>query len=217
MYPKAYCDMSNGGWTLIARFSNADSKNWMSTSGNFWYDRLTYFGYTVSTNSNRDMISKAFWEVKANEFKITRSDDSSHTALLQTTSNCLSGGTFRSKITSYGNFRNGAVWASDQCRGNCRVRYGGQYKSTNGFEKYSCSSGIQSSNYIGFWCDWSGGDGAVMMIGGGGSGCDRADHGIGITEENEAKFGSGTLPEYDFGYSADDSQTSRYSLNLWVR
>ena len=32
--------------------------------------------------------------------------------LLQTTGNCLAGQTFRSKITSYGDFRNGKVWAS---------------------------------------------------------------------------------------------------------
>ena len=55
-----------------------------------------------------------------------------------------------------------------------------------------------------------------MMIGGGGSACARADHGIGITEENAAKFGGGT-PHYDFGYHADNSQTTAYSLNLWVR
>ena len=35
------------------------------------------------------MISEAFWKVGASEFKITRSGDSSHTALLQTSSNCF--------------------------------------------------------------------------------------------------------------------------------
>ncbi len=44
----------------------------------------------------------------------------------------IQGRTFRSKITSYGNFRNGAVWASDQCQGSCPVVYGGQYKTTVG-------------------------------------------------------------------------------------
>ncbi|XP_028419278.1 uncharacterized protein LOC114545129 [Dendronephthya gigantea] len=72
---------------------------------------------------------------------------------------------------------------------------------------------IQSSNYIGFWCDWSNGDGAVMMIGGGGSACDRADHGVGITEEDQAKFG-GSTPRHDFGYNV---APSTYSFNLWVR
>jgi hypothetical protein len=55
-----------------------------------------------------------------------------------------------------------------------------------------------------------------MMIGGGGRGCARADHGIGITEENEAKFG-GSRPRYDFGYNANNNPPSKYSLNLWVR
>ncbi|CAB4044479.1 Hypothetical predicted protein [Paramuricea clavata] len=209
--------MDNNGWSLISRFSNHDSKNWIQ-NGEFWLDKSSSYGNPKSPSDNRDMISEAFWKVKGNEFKITRSDDSSHTALLQTTSNCLQGRTFRSKITSYGNFRNRAVWASDQCRGRCSVSYGGRYKTTAGFEKHSCSSNIQSSNYIGFWCDWSAGDGAVMMIGGGGSGCNRADHGIGITEENAAKFGNGGgTPYYDFGYEAGNTPTSAYSLNLWVR
>ena len=59
----------------------------------------------------------------------------------------------------------------------------------------------------------------MMMIGGGGSTCGRADHGIGITEDNEAKFGF--VPSYDFGRNAEVGETaapvSTYSLNLWVR
>ena len=63
-----------------------------------------------------------------------------------------------------------------------------------------------------------------MMIGGGGNNCNRADHGIGITETNSASFaaqGSGQ-PEYDFGYNpaegGDNSFSSQsYSLNLWIR
>ena len=206
--------MTNNGWTLIAKFSNADSKNWISSS-DFWYDRTSSFDHTANPNVNRDMISEAFWSMSGNEFKITRSDDSSHTALLQTTSNCLNGQTFRSKITSFGDFRNGVVWASDQCRGSCSVTYGGQYRNTVGFERHSCSSDIQSSNYIGFWCDWSGGDGSVMMIGGGGSRCDRADHGIGITEKNEAAFGTDPTGYHDFGRNLN-APTS-YAFNLWVR
>ena len=60
-----------------------------------------------------------------------------------------------------------------------------------------------------------------MMIGGGGSGCDRADHGIGITETNEASFVDiGTSEtEYDFGYNAKTGSrpSTSYSLNLWIR
>ena len=53
-----------------------------------------------------------------------------------------------------------------------------------------------------------------MMIGGGGRGCERADHGIAITEQNEAKFGPGTT-HHDFGF--DSNAPTSYSLNLWVR
>ena len=60
-----------------------------------------------------------------------------------------------------------------------------------------------------------------MMIGGGGSSCNRADHGIGITETNDASFVelSGSETEYDFGYEANTgtAPTQSYSLNLWIR
>ena len=193
----------------------------MSDSGNWWYDRLTAVGATVNPSSNADMISPAFWLARGREFKITRSDDPSHTPLLQTTRNCLGMQTFRSKITSYGDFRNGKVWSSDRCLGSCFVQYGGQYKTTDGFQQAECSSNIQWRNEIGFWCDWDGGDGSVMMIGGGGKDCNRADHGIGITETNEASFVEmrGSATEYDFGYEAStgNAPTQSYSLNLWIR
>ena len=180
----------------------------MRDDGLWWYDQNVAMGTTTDPSVNADMISPAFWLVSGREFKITRSDDISHTPLLQTTGNCLGGQTFRSKITSYGNFRNGKVWSSDSCLGSCTFQYGGQYKTTDGFQQAECSSDIQSSNKIGFWCDWSTGDGSVMMIGGGGSGCNRADHGIGITEANDASFEYGD--ENDFGYIAEAS----HSLNL---
>ena len=176
----------------------------------WWYDQNVAVG-TTDPSVNADMISPAFWMVRGREFKITRSDDPRHTPLLQTTGNCLGGQTFRSKITSYGDFRNGKVWSSNRCLGSCTVKYGGQYKTTDGFQQAECSSNIQSSNKIGFWCDWSNGDGSVMMIGGGGNNCARADHGIGITEADEASFRYGS--ENDFGYIAEAS----YSLNLWIR
>ena len=191
----------------------------MKDSGDWWYDRRNAAGTTSNPSINADMISSSFWQVKGEEFKITRSDDSSHTPLLQTTGNCLSGQTFRSKITSYGGFRNGQVWSSDRCLGSCTVQYGGQYKTTDGFQQAECSSNIQSSNKI--WCDWGHGDGSVMMIGGGGQDCWRADHGIGVTEQNRASFieaGTGDT-EHDFGYDAntENAPTQSYSLNLWIR
>ena len=55
-----------------------------------------------------------------------------------------------------------------------------------------------------------------MMIGGGGSSCARADHGIGVTEANSPQFGS--LSETtDFGDSGYSSGVQSYGLNLWIR
>lgn len=179
----------------------------MDDQGNWWYDIRGAVGRTLDPSSNTDMISSAFWLVGGKEFKITRSDDPSHTPLLQTKGDCLAGQTFRSKITSYGDFRNGKVWAVDRCLGSCVVQYGGRYRSTVGFQKASCALKIR------FWCARDGGDGSVMMIGGGGA-CSRADHGIGITENSEASFGHG-IDEHDFGQST--TVTESYSLNLWIR
>ena len=205
------------GWTLVARFSNSDIRIWMFRSGHFWYHRKAAMGITTSPSMNADMISPAFRLVSGREFKITRSDDPSHSPLLQTTGNCLAGQTFRSKLTSYGNFTNGKVWASDQCLGNCTVQYGGQYKSTDAFQQAECSGDIQSASNIGFWCDGIGG-GSVMMIGGGGSSCSGADHGIGITGRDAASFVRDGEIKYDFGYNANlATKPSRaYALNLWI-
>ena len=212
--------MNNGGWTLISRFSNVDSKHWMQYNGSWWYDRTTAYGSIASTSDNYDMISPAFWLVQGNYIKITRSDDSSHTYLLRTAYQCIGGRTFRGFITRFGDYRYGRIWNSDNCRGYCYSLFGGSYSSTAGFGEVSCSSNLQSSNYLSFWCDWSSGDGAVMMIGGGGSSCKRADHGIGITEANDARFASGNTncgfdSEFDFGDHCNGP--TGYSLNLWIK
>lgn len=218
---QVYCEFSNNaGWTLVARFSNSDSKNWI-TSASLWYGKTTPYGNVEYPHHGGDMVSEGFWRVTGDEFKITRSDDTSDVALLQTTSNCLRGQTFRQKITSYGNFTGTAVWAnSTQCQGSCSVRYGGQYNVTVGFHQHSCNSELQTANKIGFWCYWHG-DGAVMMIGGGGSACARADHGIGTTEAELALFGATSSGYYDFsdstGEGTSSSPNTAYSLNLWVR
>ena len=88
---------SGQAWTLIARFSNNDAKNWMEDSGEWWYDKTVGVGDISNTSVNEDMLSPAFWSVRGRQFKITRSDDPQHTALLQTTGDCLGGKTFRRK------------------------------------------------------------------------------------------------------------------------
>lgn len=93
------------------------------------------------------MISPAFWLVSGSELKVTLSNDSSHTSLLQTTGDCLGGQTLRSKVEGFG-----YGYAQDKCPGNCTVEYGGQYKSIEGFPLAECSGEIQSANHIGFFC-----------------------------------------------------------------
>ena len=205
--------MSNGGWTLISRFSNADYQHWMLYSGNWWYDRTTSYGIVTST-SNNDMISPAFWLVQGNYIKITRNDDRSHTYLLYTPNGCIGGNTFRGFITSFGNFRNGNRWNTNACRRSCYSLFGGSYSSTVGFGLATCSSNLKSSNYLSFWCNW-GGDSSVIMVGGGGDSCRRSDHGIGITERGGATLGANNGCDQDFG--DDCSTTSSYSLNLWIK
>ena len=92
IYLQVYCDMvsEDEAWTLLARFSNSDTKYWMDDSGDWWYDSAQAAGETTDPSHNPDMISPAFWLVSGRELKITRNDDSGHTPLLQTTRNCLS-------------------------------------------------------------------------------------------------------------------------------
>jgi len=212
-----YCDMVNGGWTLVARFSNADAKNWIASS-DLWYDRTAELGAVTDPTVNADAMSAAFFGVTATELRITRSDSSLHNSLLTTTNNCLQGQSVRDKITSFGNFRSG-VWASDQVRGTCSAVFQNEYQNTIGFGRAGASGcDIGDPSGISFFSDWSGGDGAVIMIGGGGANCGRADHGIGVTEANEAQFGpfDGGDNSADFGNDAQQF-TSSYSLNMWVR
>ena len=212
-------ESADRAWTLVARFSNTDSKNWMEDSGHWWYDKNVAAGETADPSSNADMISTTFWMFSGSELKITRSDDPQHTALLQTTGDCLGGQTFRAKIISYGDFRHGNTWETidSGCLGNCTVHYDGEYEITKGFAQANCNGSFLDAVKVGFWCeqDW---DGSVVMFGGGGGPCGRTFHGLGITGAEIASFVKGSRMEADFGdspYSA--GITKAYSLNLWIR
>lgn len=56
----------------------------------------------------------------------------------------------------------------------------------------------------------------MMMIGGGGQSCGRADHGIGLTEADSPSLVS-NHKEKDFGNDALHNSVKTYSLNLWVK
>ena len=43
---------SGQAWTLIARFSNNDTKNWMENSGEWWYDKSVGVGDIASPSVN---------------------------------------------------------------------------------------------------------------------------------------------------------------------
>ena len=204
---------------MIARFSNNDAKKWMEDNETLWYDREEAYGNTFDPSDNADMISEGFWLQQGSEFKITKSNDPNHTALLTTSGNCLNGMTFRDKMKHYGVFRDTMKWANNMCLGNCSVRYGGNYTEVEGFGQSQCDGEFQAKDKIGFWCDYRGKDGSVIMIGGGGPNCSYTGHGIGITATPNAKFGPhNEKPEYDFGNDPiNDTPTELYSLNLWVR
>ncbi len=217
------CDMvqDQGGWTLVARFANEDAANWMLDSGAWWYVRTQETGLTTSRSDNADMLSRAFWTVAGGELRLSRTDNADDAALLLTTSSCLGGNNFRGFITGLGDFQNGTVWGDDSVLSTCAATLGGNYDTTQGFLSATCVGDIGEPASVSFWADWSN-DGSVMMIGGGGDACGRADHGIGITEADAGSFVSATATEGngedDFGNSGSGiANDVPYALNLWVR
>ena len=213
----AYCDMTTneGGWTLVARFANADAANWMIDTGEWWYTRTDAAGTPTSRSENADAYSPAFHQVKGDEMKFSRTDNPDDGHLLMTNANCLGDKTFREHITGYGDFQNGVVWGNNDVKGTCAGVLGNNWNGTSGFAQAQCTGDIGAPNSVSFWADWSAGDGSVMMIGGGGNNCSRADHGIGVTEANAASFVFGNS-EDDFGNNGQNLNDP-YALNLFVR
>jgi len=123
-----------------------------------------------------------------------------------------------SSLLPHISFRNNTNWLSTNngCRFSCSVHNWGSISGVAGFAQSVCSSDLISANYLSFWCHYSSGDGAVLMIGGGGSSCARADHGIAITESDSPKFGD-TFSRQDFGDESGSTPVTSYALNLWIR
>ncbi len=222
-----FCDMKydGGGWTLISRYSNkgADkNQSWMDNCGAWWLTKTTDAGTVTSPTNDDDMISSAFWKVEAKELRITRTDNApDHSYTLMTTNDCLGGKTFRAFLTTYFSDPNcGGPWAIDSTKASCDTLLGKDHATTIGFagtQAANCpGKTLGGLNKISFWADWHG-DGSVMMIGGGGDNCMRADHGIGVTEVSDANFGGSDYQKGDFGDDGDTTPDPKYALNLWVR
>ena len=54
---QVYCDMVSVDqvWTLLARFSNSDTKYQMDDSGDWWYDNSQAVGEATDPSYNADM------------------------------------------------------------------------------------------------------------------------------------------------------------------
>jgi len=193
----------------------------MQDAGEWWYDKWEAVGDSTRRDVNADAINPGFWGLLADEMKLSRTDNPDDAHLLMTTGNCLDNTPFRDFIVQFGDFRTKS-WADNQVRHTCKAVFGNNHKGTAGFSKAGCDEGeiIGDALGISFWAD-AGSDGAVMMIGGGGDNCDGADHGIGITETDEATFVTkkGSMSEADFGDDGfyDGILEINYALNLFVR
>jgi hypothetical protein len=216
----AHCDMQGGGWTLVARFStlteghafsSPGERNWTRDNGHWWFKKTSEAGATASRSDAQDMISRAFWTVKADELRLSRNDFDDDYPLLTTNGACLGTKTFRSFISSFGDFMNG--WpSSPTIKGSCSVSYANNYLTTAGFSEAACNGPTLKANSLSFFTSYQYGQ-AVMMIGGD---CNGGDHGIGIIHY-PGGWGKFNNPSRDFGDDSFADTGPSYALNMFVR
>jgi hypothetical protein len=91
-----YCemDLGNGGWTLVAKMSNQDTKNWVNAKTS-WTGTNAY-GNTADLTAGQDAKSVAWGTVPAAEFLLT--DDTNN--YIATTSNCIGNTTMSQFFTT---------------------------------------------------------------------------------------------------------------------
>jgi cysteine-rich repeat protein len=210
-----YCDMDADvglrGWALVARFSNADEKNWMLDTGEWWYSKVTPAGSPFSRSENADMISPAFANLVGSYLRISRTDNPNDFYLGRIS--CLSGRSVREMLFDFGG---PTSWGPDTVAGSCSASYANNFAATGGFAQAQCAGDIGNSTGFNFFAHRTI-DSAVISIGGVGSACGYADHGIGVTAADTNQFAD-TTTENDFGDSSSSSGApSSYALNMWVR
>ena len=88
---QTWCDMTTprGGWTLMAKLTNADGSNWHAHSAR-WVDTST-FG-TMTNLSNADGKSQAYNSLAVREVMVTSSNNANQVVSV---GNCLNDWTFR--------------------------------------------------------------------------------------------------------------------------
>jgi hypothetical protein len=85
----AYCNMSlaGGGWTLVGKFTNQDSRNWANSSSN-WID-YNNFGNTNSLSDGTDAKSELWYRMVVDDFLLN--DHLNQTDYVHTNDGCIDG------------------------------------------------------------------------------------------------------------------------------
>jgi hypothetical protein len=137
---EVYCDMNNGGYTLVATVANGDAQHWTYTSADgdrgqmssMWENSATMGTVSVKTpTTNADFKSEAFNSLKASSIMIKFKD----TLLLQTNPGCISD-SLRGTLNSYRFACGGSEdlnGASPVCGHSCPIRKANPHQAEPAF------------------------------------------------------------------------------------
>jgi hypothetical protein len=96
----AYCEMNlgGGGWTLVSKLSNQDSKHWVDAKSS-WTSAAPY-GNTVDLSPGADAKSEAWGTVPVTEFLLSDDQNYSSGLYIETLSGCVGGMTLDQYFTT---------------------------------------------------------------------------------------------------------------------